>query len=56
MFGSKLQLNIADVIKEYEASRYTVYLLVNTILRITLHLQMFYKQLEDQQVAPLLLL
>ena len=38
--------------KEYKASGYTVYLLVNTILRITLHLQMLYRQLEDQQVAP----
>ena len=29
-----------------------VYLLVNTIVRITLHLQMLYRQSEDQQVAP----
>ena len=31
-----------SVIKECKASGYTVYLPVNTILRITLHLQMFY--------------
>ena len=35
--------------KEYKASGYIVYLLVNTILLITLHLQ---RRLEDQQVAP----
>ena len=40
------------VIKEYKSSWYTFYLLVNTILRTTLHLQMLYRQLEDQQVAP----
>ena len=40
------------VIKEHKASWYTVYLLVNTILMIKLHLQMLYRQLEDQQVAP----
>ena len=40
------------LIKEYKASGDTVYLLVNTILKITLHLHMLYKQLEDQQVAP----
>ena len=41
-----------NVIKEYRTSGYTVYLLVNTILTITLHLQILYRQLEDQQVAP----
>ena len=29
-----------------------MYLLVNTILRNTLHLQMLYRQLLDQQAAP----
>ena len=43
----------AIVIKEYKASGYNVYLLVNTKLRITLHLQMLHRQLEDQQMAPL---
>ena len=38
--------------KEYKASGNTVYLLVNTILRNTLHLQMLYRQLLDQQAAP----
>ena len=52
-----LSSNLLFVIKEYKASRYTIYLLVNyllvnTILRITLNLQMLYRQLEDQQVAP----
>ena len=41
-----------SVIKEYKASGYTVYLLVNTILRNTLHLKMLYRQLFDQQAAP----
>ena len=38
--GAKLQI----VKKEYRASGYTVYLLVNSILRNTLHLQMLYRQ------------
>ena len=47
---------IQNVIKEDKASGYTVYLLVNTILKITLHLQMLNSQLDDQQVAPLTIL
>ena len=35
------QLSIS-VIKECKASGYTVYLLVNTLLQITLHLQMIF--------------
>ena len=35
---------------------YTVYFLVNTILRITLYLQMLYRQLVDRQTAPPILL
>ena len=38
------------VINKYKASGYTVYLQVNSILRIMLHLQMLYSQLEDQQL------
>ena len=52
-----LQLFVKQsVIKGYKASGCTVYLqvnylLVNTILRITLHLQMLYRQLLGQQAA-----
>ena len=45
--------SIQSVLNWYKTSGYTVYLLVNFILKITLHLQLFYRQLEDQQVAPL---
>ena len=34
------------------ASGYNVYLLVNSILVITVRLQMLYSELEDQQVYP----
>ena len=42
---------ITIVIIEYKASGYAVYLLVNNILSVTLHLLMLYWQLEDQQVT-----
>ena len=34
------------------STKYAVYLLVNSILNIMVHLQMLYSQLEDQQVDP----
>ena len=46
-------LVVDSVIIKYKASGYTVYLTVNSILKIRLHLQMLYSQLKDQQVAPL---
>ena len=44
----KLLNNVIFVIKEYNCSGYTVYLLVKLILRFTLYLQMLYRQLMDQ--------
>ena len=45
-------LRTKSVRNQCKASGYTVYLLVNLILKIMVHLQMLYSQLEDQQVAP----
>ena len=48
-YGFQLLLVISIVTKAWGL---TVYLLVNIILRITIHLQMLYRQFEDHNFAP----
>ena len=45
-------LSIFQCYNCYRASGCTAYLLINSILKIMVHLQMLYSQIEDQQVAP----